>query len=399
MPDQSLRRPWIGGFRFSVRSLMVVVLLFAAVSGWIAHLIRQARIQRSTVDAVARLGGSVLYDWQFENGNLRVKPGTNFVANEVPGWPKWVVDRLGVDAFGSVTDVSISRVTMRRGAARASIGKASPDEIEEALRLIGHLSRLKHLAVFNMPVNDGGLVHLKRLSTLESLVLRGRNEVTDAGVAHLARMISLKGLYLEDSQISDASLAYLGKLTGLETLNLARTHVGDGGLAHLDGLTRLENLGLDGTKITDEGLVRFLGRRATFKALHMNDSQIGDAGLAPLAHITGLGSLLLRSTRVSNAGLVHVSRLTTLQSLDLYHTRVSDAGLAYLKELTSLQYLTLDGTEITDAGLRHLEGLTSLKELRLLDTRVTRSGVEQLRRALPKAAIHYSSRPVLKQRS
>ena len=134
MPNQSLRRPWFGGFRFTVRSLMVVVLVFAAVSGWIAHL--------------------------------------------------------------------------------------------------------------------------KGLSTLESLMLRGHNDVTDAGAAHLAKMISLKELYLENSQISDAGVAYVGKLTRLETLNLARAQIGDEGIAHLDGLTRLENLGLDGTRIGDDGLVR-----------------------------------------------------------------------------------------------------------------------------------------------
>ena len=41
---------------------------------------------------------------------VRVKPGTNIISDEVPGWPKWLVDRLGVDAFGSVTDVSFRRL-------------------------------------------------------------------------------------------------------------------------------------------------------------------------------------------------------------------------------------------------------------------------------------------------
>jgi Leucine Rich repeat len=395
MPEPSRPRPWFHRLRISVRALMIIVLVLGAGLGWLAHLARQAEIQRNAVAAVRKLGGSVIYDWQFENGRVRVKPGSNIVSDEVPGWPKWLVDRLGVDAFGSVTDVSIRRVAVRLGGGgRASIGDASPDAIDEAFAPIGHLSRLKHLTVINMPVNDAGLAHLKGLSNLESLMLRGRNEVTDAGVAYLARMNSLKGLYLENSKISDEGLASVSKLTGLETLNLARTQIGDAGLARLDGLTRLENLGLDGTKVTDAGLVRLLRGRTRFKGLYLSDTQIGDDGLAPLEGMTGLGWLLLRNTRVSDAGLVHLRELTRLQSLDLYKTVVSDAGMPYLKGLTNLQHLNLDGTKITDAGLPHLKGLTSLKELRLLDTGVTGSGLEELRQALPSLTIQHSVRAV-----
>ena len=258
---------------------MIIVLVFGAGSGWLAHLARQTQIQRSAVTVVTKVGGSVLYDWQIENGGIRVKPGTNIVSNEVPRWPKWIVDRLGVDAFGSVTDVSFRRPP----------GRPTSAEMVEALAHVGHLSRLKHLTLILTPVNDAGLAHLEGLSNLESLMLRGRNEVTDAGVAHLARMNSLKGLYLENSQISDEGLASVSKLTGLETLNLARTHVGDVGLARLDGLTHLENLGLDGTKVTDAGLVRLLRGRTRFKGLYLSDTQIGDEGLAPLEGMTNLG--------------------------------------------------------------------------------------------------------------
>src|SRR5262249_1028801 len=154
---------------------------------------------------------------------------------------KWIVDRLGVDAFGSVTQVSFRRLSRTPTSA----------EIAETLAHVGQLSRLKYLTFIRMPVDDAGLAHLKGLSNLESLMLRGRKEVSDAGVAHLATINSLKGLYLENSKISDEGLASVGKLTGLEPLNLQRTQVGDAGLAHLGGLTCLENMGLDGTKVTD----------------------------------------------------------------------------------------------------------------------------------------------------
>ena len=206
---------------------MILVLVLGGCLGWFAHLARQARIQRDAVAAITKIGGSALYEWQFDDKRFRLKPGTNIIANDVPGWPKWLLDRIGVDAFGSVTQVSFRRLPM----------VPSPEEFDGVLAQIGRLSRLKRLTFITAPVTDAGMAHLEGLSNLESLMFRGCNRVTDAEVAHLARMTSLKGLYLEDSRISDAGLAYLKGLTGLETLNLARTQIGDAGLAHLERLT------------------------------------------------------------------------------------------------------------------------------------------------------------------
>jgi Leucine-rich repeat (LRR) protein len=301
---------------------MVFVLVLGGCLAWYVHLARQARIQRDAVAAITRLGGSVLYDWQFEGNQFRLKPGTTIISNEVPGWPRWLVDRLGVDAFGSVSQVSFRRLPR----------EPSPAEAEEVLAQIGHLRRLKQLTFINVPVSDTGLAHLEGLTNLESFMLRGSNRVTDAGVAHLARLTGLKELYLEDSRISDAGLADLKELTGLGTLNLARTQIGDAGLAHLERLTSLENLGLDGTKVTDAGLVRLLRGRTILKTLYLNDTQIGDVGLEVLKGKTGLVWLSLRNTHVSDVGLEHLRELTKLHSLDLSNTRVSDDGLEGLRE-------------------------------------------------------------------
>ena len=264
-------RPWQRYLRFSVRGMIVVVLVSGGGLGWFAHLARQARIQRNAVAAITKLGGSALYDWQFEGNQLRLKKGTNIISNEVPGWPKWLVDRLGVDTFGSVTQVSFRRLPM----------EPSPDEFDEVLAQIGQLSRLKFLTFIDAPVTDAGLAHLEGLSNLESFMLRGRNEVTDAGVAHLARMTTLKGLYLENSRISDAGLSYVSGLTGLETVNLGGTQIGDAGLAHLNRLTRLENLGLDGTKVTDAGLALLTGLKKLSR-LYLSGTQVTDAGVQEL---------------------------------------------------------------------------------------------------------------------
>ena len=58
-------RPWRRFLRFSVRGLMVVVLVFVAGLGW---LVREARIQRDAVAAITKAGGTVYSDWEWSDG-------------------------------------------------------------------------------------------------------------------------------------------------------------------------------------------------------------------------------------------------------------------------------------------------------------------------------------------
>ena len=89
--------PWRRVLRLKVRGLIVVVLVIGAWLGW---LVRSARIQREAVAAITRTGGEVSYNWEWNN------------RNPIPGGPpqalRWLVDLIGVDYFGHVTEVSLT---------------------------------------------------------------------------------------------------------------------------------------------------------------------------------------------------------------------------------------------------------------------------------------------------
>ena len=85
-PDQPARnraRRSLRRLRFSVRSLMVTVLLLGGSAGWVVH---RARVQREAVNAIERAGGKVEYDEVFTSEGLRDNPR--------PFWPRWIVERL-----------------------------------------------------------------------------------------------------------------------------------------------------------------------------------------------------------------------------------------------------------------------------------------------------------------
>jgi internalin A len=145
-----------------------------------------------------------------------------------------------------------------------------------------------------------------------------------------------------DDGISDAKLEMVGCLPRLETLDYFESSATDAGLAHLQGLTRLKNLDLHDSEVTD-------------------------------------------------AGLVHLEGLTGLQELDLSSTPITDAGLVHLEGLTGLRTLSLANTEVSEAGVVHFKKLTDLRFLDLARTKIDNYAAQELRRALPRAKVGFTS--------
>ena len=56
---------WRSSLRFSVRGLVVLVLV---IGGWLGWIVRSARIQREAVAAIEKAGGRVKYDWEWSGG-------------------------------------------------------------------------------------------------------------------------------------------------------------------------------------------------------------------------------------------------------------------------------------------------------------------------------------------
>ncbi len=138
MPTDPVARPWQRFLRFSLRGLIILVLVIGAWLGW---LVRSARIQREAVAAIAKAGGYVKYDWEWQS----LSP----IPTGKPMYPRWLVDCLGVDYFGNVSYVHFDH---------------------------------------NPQAGDADLAGLRGLNRLEQLYLCDTNS-TDAGLAHVSGLI------------------------------------------------------------------------------------------------------------------------------------------------------------------------------------------------------------------
>jgi hypothetical protein len=163
-------------FRLSVRGLLVLVLLTGCGMGWLARVVRTGQAQRRSVAAVYQAGGWVLYDtdWDARQAALSWKPR----------WPRWLVERLGVDYCANVVFINLH------------------DRGTDAV--LAHVGRLTHLKQLHRPgpaVTDAGITHLGQLRDLQFLSLDG-TQVTDDGLAQLKGLRALKWLKLTKTKVT-----------------------------------------------------------------------------------------------------------------------------------------------------------------------------------------------------
>ncbi len=249
MLDRPIARPWRRLLRFSMRGLIILVLMIGACLGW---LVRSVRIQRQAVAAITRAGGVKYdYDWTFVDYNPGVKPLK----------PGNLADRIGVDYFAHDTDVRLFW---------------SSPAIDEAIVQVGRLNPVERLTVHQFSVSDARVAQLKGLTNVSELTLDAV-ECTDGGLAQLSGLTNLSKLDLTATEVTDVGLAELQRLSKLSELVLMATRVTDTGIVHLNVLRNLTKLDLSGTRVSNAGLRQL--RLSKLSELTLYSTQVSSRGV------------------------------------------------------------------------------------------------------------------------
>jgi hypothetical protein len=198
--DRPVREKWPKRrwYQYSLRSLLVFVVICAVLCGWLGKNIEKKKKERELVEEIAKSGGVVLYDYEKITGAQ-------------PSGPAWLRRLLGENFFNAVESVTF-------GSKQTKVSEAELMSLEE-------LTELQELRLSDTDVTDAGLIHLQGLTKLQILCLGG-------------------------TRISDDGLERIGELSQLQTLDLQRTGVSDPGVPHLKRLTKLRYLDLTETNVT-----------------------------------------------------------------------------------------------------------------------------------------------------
>src|SRR5262245_39979121 len=188
---ESIRRPRWKWFRYSLRSLLLLVTMICVVIAWKVVPTLQ---QTYAINALKGTGRYVTfqYDYQFRHiENEKGKPAPE---------PSWVAKIFGVDAVHDIVKVQIIDDEYRR-----------PEDFQQAVSSLYYLPRLRYLQIYAPRSAPLDLTPLARLKNLEELHLY-EDRVDDDALQNLHRLDHLWNLNLGSNRISDGGLAALSNL-------------------------------------------------------------------------------------------------------------------------------------------------------------------------------------------
>jgi hypothetical protein len=245
---ESLRRHrWLS---FSVKTLLLLVLVSSVAFAWMGMRLQKARRQREAVATIEQLGGQVRYEYQEDKWDQ-------------PSGPEWLRDLLGRHVFDRVVRVEFSTTGVPN------------DRVTD----LSFLSGIDHLR----------LLYLDRTAVRDISMLADKKELRFLSISH--------------TQIGD--LSPLTNLHNLETINFSRTNVSD--LSPL-AKHRLKRVWMRGTEVSD---ISALAGMDSLILLDLYKTKVSD--IAPLSTAKNLETLSLNWTEVADVEpLVGLKKLKSL---------------------------------------------------------------------------------------
>ena len=171
-------------FRYSLRTLMLVVTVFCI---WMGITAKRAREQRQAVEAIREVGGFVYHEHQMHPS---YSPS-----------PKWLLRLIGEDYFSSVSYVFMFGPTAGTDPSRSKVNDVS-------LAAIERFTDLRWLSLSNTQFTDAHMEYLNGLTKLEKLYLSG-NPISDEGLLQLKGLTNLQELGLYATQVTDEGVMKL----------------------------------------------------------------------------------------------------------------------------------------------------------------------------------------------
>ena len=379
--------------QFSLRTLLLAMLVLGVLFGLSAIRLQRARRQAAAVATIRALGGEVYYD--FEGRYSGEHPG---LASPTP---EFLLARLGPDFFHEVVEVLLPDENV----------PTAPNDLERCWGAISQLKQLQGIQVYGDWISDTAMAEISRHQRLRHLFIRGAG-LRDHELKPLSRLKSLEMLALDNNPIGDVGASYLFDFPKLKSIGLSETQVGDQGIANIVTIQGIESLYLSKTRVTDAGMFD-IAKLLSLKIVTLGETQITDAGIERLAALTQLRSLELERTWVTGTGFRKFSPDSQITRIMLSQCPVDDAGVKTIARFRRLKHfsirestasvtmaslgavewpetlceIALDESGLTNEGLMRLADCPDLLVVSVRQTQVTPEGIKQFQQAKPTAFV------------
>ncbi len=183
-PDPPKRkRRW---FQFSMRTLLIGVVIVAVPCALLGRKIEQKRREREASKAFKALGGQVWYDYETDDEGHRI-------GKAIPFGPAWMRKLLGDDFFCEIVGAELA------------VHQCG----DVASEYVSRFAHLQQLYLIETNLSNAGIANLKEMTELRVLDVSRNFLVTDAGLTVLHPMSHLKRLDVFDTQVTDAGVRNL----------------------------------------------------------------------------------------------------------------------------------------------------------------------------------------------
>jgi Leucine-rich repeat (LRR) protein len=274
-------------FRFSMRTLLLIVGLCAVLASWFPVTAAHDRTERAALSKIKEAGGREKEWREFAGLFHRVSslsftlffgPTGVFTDDTLKGLLPDLKQLRHLDALEfantDVTDSSVGALVRERPYLKSLSleGTRTTDAGLDAIK--SGLPRLEQLCVARSKVTiDGvlafreampncrldGVFDLSAVIRLRAIEMSVNSPITDAHVPRLVPKATTTSLYANSLAIGGRALEYIGTCENLECLELTGTDLTDAGLRSLGGLKSLKKLSLDNDNVSDDGLRELAG--------------------------------------------------------------------------------------------------------------------------------------------
>jgi len=382
--------------RFSIRTLLLVVL---AVGVWLGVIVQATRRQERIVSEITRSRGNyVNYAHEFD-ANGKHTPGAPHPA------PSWLREFMGEHFFLRPRALYLNRYDNRLLEQAAQLTEVQTVVLtgidDHGLRALSNLDNLRTLDISSVLVTKRGLAHLARLSTLQSLRIRGAR-IGDEDLRLLKPLGNLASLDVGDSQVTAEGIAWVKetwpKIRLLETrfpsvpeeqeaiARLSRLNVRFS--ADREGYVR--SAYLVGRESTNEHLLQ-LAVFSRLRLINVENSSVTALGAAEIRRrlpgvkvIPNLREPLPEEAeaarRLMSAGFsLNFNNDGFVSSAHCQDDSLPAEAFAPLAELRQLRSVTSSSANVTDQVVEHLSSATRLSNLSFPNSRLSDAGLSHLR--------------------
>lgn len=356
-----LKRRW---YQFSLRTLVVVMLLVSVVLGYWGNAWRRAQRQWEAVRAIEEAGGGV----RINTGVLADPYDYEALMYKTPKWHKW----LGIDC-PEVLEITIA------------LPNGDGKEIMPHLR---QLREVKSIRLEGDWLDDEGMAVVAQLPELRILTWKSANSTVD-GLVHLRNHPRLTEIHLFETTVADVEFEHLSTCANLEELEIEGPNTLTSKGIHALSRLKLKSLSFRRSPLAADA-IEAISDLTTLESLDM-EGPLSVEFLSYLAPLVSMQDLTCFDCKLTGDGLKKLAPLKQLVNLNLDMAGLCDEDMELLASFSHLHDIDLSNSTVTNVGLMKLAGMKELLAVNVFGTNVTAEGVKEFERLAPN--VHVFGKP------